>query len=1048
MDTREKPIKARLGMPALAEEQLERRVAERMAELAKSMALLETVTSNAPVILFATDAQGVFTVHAGKAIPATGRQPGEIIGKDYQEVLSHNPQAQDNFRRVLNGEAFTAVVEGPEDTAFETRYRPLRDAEGKITGMIGLSLDITERKRAEEAVRQATEEVQDLYNNAPCGYHSLDKDGLFLRINDTELQWLGYAREEVVGKLRFTDVLTEKTKHLFAENYPRLKATGLVRDVEYELVRKDGSVLPVLLSATAVRDEDGNYVMSRSTAYDMTEIERAREAVKSERQKFNDILEMLPAYLVLLTPDYHVPFANRFFRERFGESNGKRCYEYLFGRSEPCEICETYTVLKTKAPHRWEWTGPDSRNYDISDFPFTDTDGSTLILEMGIDITERKRAEQGFRHLNRALRTISECNQALVRAREESELLQEICRILVEEGGYRLAWVGYAEQDEAKSVRPAAYAGVEEGYLETLKITWADTERGRGPTGTAIRTGQPSVCRDTLEDPNFVPWREEAIRRGYASSISLPFVLDGQPAGALMLYSRTADAFDTAETQLLTELANDLAYGIRTLRTRAERQKAEEALRRNEERYRALVVATSQMVWTTNAQGEVVGDLPGWRAYSGQSEEEVKGWGWVNALHPEDHQKTAAIWSQAVETRSLYNTEYRVRRHDGEYRHFAVRGVPVLEPDGSVREWVGTCTDITERKAASDALRWARDYNRSLIEASLDPLVTISPEGKITDVNRATERVTGSSREELIGTDFCDYFTDPEKARAGYEQVFREGWAQDYALDVQHRDGHVTPVVYNASLYRDEAGQVIGVFAAAREVTERKRMEEELRQLSGRLLEVQDEERRRIARELHDSTTQNLAAVALNLSLLKEATEKDAGCWKYLSESISLTELSLNELRNISYLLHPPLLDEMGLSSALAYYVDGFSRRSGISTALEISPELGRLPKDAERTLFRVVQESLTNILRHAGSPTARIAIVQTPEGVVLEVVDRGRGMLTSSASKPGGTPARPGIGIPGMRERVRLIGGQLEIDSGAQGTTVRVTLPFSETGL
>jgi PAS domain S-box-containing protein len=173
------------------------------------------------------------------------------------------------------------------------------------------------------------------------------------------------------------------------------------------------------------------------------------------------------------------------------------------------------------------------------------------------------------------------------------------------------------------------------------------------------------------------------------------------------------------------------------------------------------------------------------------------------------------------------------------------RQIPVSEvivahkrPDGSLEFLSKIVRDISESRRASDSSQRANAYNRSLIEASLDPLVTIGPDGKITDVNAATEQVTGRSRTELIGTDFCDYFTEPEKARAGYQQVFRDGQVQDYALNLRHRDGHVRSVLYNASLYRDEAGQVIGVFAAARDITERKRAEELIAQQTREILEI------------------------------------------------------------------------------------------------------------------------------------------------------------------------------------------------------------------
>jgi PAS domain S-box-containing protein len=169
-----------------------------------------------------------------------------------------------------------------------------------------------------------------------------------------------------------------------------------------------------------------------------------------------------------------------------------------------------------------------------------------------------------------------------------------------------------------------------------------------------------------------------------------------------------------------------------------------------------------------------------------------------------------------------------VADRDGKMLFLDTLKTPYYGPDGELLGLVGISRDITERRRSEEALRLAGVYNRSLIEASLDPLVTIGADGRIMDVNAATEVVTGRSRDELVGTDFCDYFTDPEHARAGYRKVFREGMVKDYPLELRHRNGHDTSVLYNASVYRDEKGDVVGVFAAARDITERKRAEEEI----------------------------------------------------------------------------------------------------------------------------------------------------------------------------------------------------------------------------
>ncbi len=215
--------------------------------------------------------------------------------------------------------------------------------------------------------------------------------------------------------------------------------------------------------------------------------------------------------------------------------------------------------------------GPDGSEgwLRASKYPLRDATGSVVgIVGIYEEITALKRSEEAQRSLNRALKLISACNSALVHAVDEGKLLTEICRLAVEMGAYRMAWVGFAEHDEKKSVRPVADYGFEQGYLQSVDITWADSERGRGPTGTAIRTGLTQVNQNFLTNPRMAPWREQALKRDYRSSISLPLKEGTEVFGSLTIYAFGPDAFTAEEVKLLEELAGDLAYSIITLRTR------------------------------------------------------------------------------------------------------------------------------------------------------------------------------------------------------------------------------------------------------------------------------------------------------------------------------------------------------------------------------------------------------------------------------------------------------------------------------------------------
>ena len=356
-------------------------------------------------------------------------------------------------------------------------------------------------------------------------------------------------------------------------------------------------------------------------------------------------------------------------------------------------------------------------------------------------------------------------------------------------------------------------------------------------------------------------------------------------------------------------------------------------------------------------------------------------------------------------------------------------------------------TQIQERIQAQEALERQtavlREQSR-LLDLANDAIFIRSFEGTISYWNEGAERLYGWTKEEalenrlgmLLQTEFPIPF---EEIR---EVLVREGnWEGE--LIHTRRDGSRVTVNSRWTLWRSAEGNPLGWLQINTDITGRKRAEESLRALTARLLQLQDDERRRIARELHDSAGQILVALDINLSLVQKNEGLAPNAANAVRESIALVQQLSKELRTTSHLLHPPLLDESGLPSAVRWFVDGFAKRSKISVDLEIAPDLGRLPRELETTIFRMVQECLTNIHRHSGSPTASIRIARNSNHVSVAVRDRGKGMSADNYRNSFG-PITPGVGIQGMRERVRQLGGHLQIHSGTSGTTVRATLPVT----
>jgi PAS domain S-box-containing protein len=383
-------------------------------------------------------------------------------------------------------------------------------------------------------------------------------------------------------------------------------------------------------------------------------------------------------------------------------------------------------------------------------------------------------------------------------------------------------------------------------------------------------------------------------------------------------------------------------------------------------------------------------------------------------------------------------------------RIYQVFDFPFTDTDGSFLI-LEMGIDITERKQAEKSLKVASLYTRSLIEASLDPLVTISADGKVMDVNEATELVTGVSREHLIGSDFSSYFTDPQKAQKGYKEVFSKGFVRDYPLAIRHTSGRVTEVLYNATVYRDDAGEVQGVFAAARDITERKRAEEalqesenQLRQLSSQLMAAQENERKRVARELHDGLGQILTAIKFRvegfLQEIGNSRMKMKG--KSLEAIIPMVQESVREIRRIQTDLRPSILDDLGILSTITWFCREFQTTySHIRIEKEIDVQEENVPDSLKMIIYRIMQEALNNISKHSQADLIHLAFRKTTGGLKLSIQDNGRGFNLQEVLSAEGS--RQGLGLSSMRERAEHSGGSLSMESAkGKGTLIRVEWP------
>lgn len=439
------------------------------------------------------------------------------------------------------------------------------------------------------------------------------------------------------------------------------------------------------------------------------------------------------------------------------------------------------------------------------------------------EIALRREAEEAFQTANRRLRALSGTNQAVVRAQDEGTLLNDVCRVLIEIGDYRLAWTGFAQRDDAKSVQVMAHAGSDQGYLSLANISWADTERGQSPAGVAIRTGQTVICRDTATDPAFAPWRMEALERGYASCIAVPLAgPDAPPFGALCVYSSRRDAFGQEEEHLLKEIAGDVSYGLMFLRARAERRQAEV-------RFELMASATNDALW----DWDIVSDSM-WRneeflrlfsTLEGPPGE--KGMGSFGVLHPEDRERVISSIQEAFRTHApSWSCEHRMRRHDGSYGEVSNRAAILFDANGMAIRMIGGVTDLTESKQAQrSAARLA-----AIVTLSHDAIQAVTLDGIITDWNEGATRLLGYTPEEAVGRSVAILIPPDQQGRLGdFLEKIRRGEGVFLETTSLRKDGVIIEISLSLSPIRDASGEIVGYSSVAHDLTKRRLAEKGMR---------------------------------------------------------------------------------------------------------------------------------------------------------------------------------------------------------------------------
>jgi PAS domain S-box-containing protein len=669
--------------------------------------------------------------------------------------------------------------------------------------------------------------------------------------------------------------------------------------------------------------------------------------------------------------------------------------------------------------------------------------GRRRVSELAATVAERERYEARLRTLGRLYRTLSEVNQLLVRESDEGRLLPKVCRIVVDEGGFLMAWIGFKDADTGR-LRVVAAAGGAAAYLDGITVRWDDTPEGRGPTGTAVRENRPVVNHDTFANPALTPWHDRVGSAGYRSSAAFPIAIGGEVVGALSVYEVEADAFDEERLRLLNELAGDIGYTLGALRERAAREAAERALRESEATFKTLAESAHTAIFVYRGQDFVYVN-PEVVRLTGHNADELLGRSVLSVVHPDDLPLVRG------------NLEARVRGGNPppryEFRIVASGGeVRWIDFTAAACEFRGekailcTAYEVTERKAAEEE----RARLAAAIEQSGEAVVLTDPDGTIRYVNPAFTRITGYAAGEAIGR-------TPRILKSGRhgEAFYRELWATitsgttwEGRVVNRRKDGTLYTEAMTISAVREPSGRIVQFVAVKRDITAHLEMEEQL--LQAQKMEAIGMLAGGVAHDFNNLLQAMIAVVSLaradradperafsRLGELEEQIRRGGALTRQLllfarRETTRPATFDLNELvRDVTGMLRHIVRENIAFSSSLT------------PDALPVEADRGQI----EQVLVNLVVNA-SDAMPDGGQ--IRLSTWGRGEAVGLAVADSGPGVPAAIRERifepfftTKGVGKGTGLGLSVVHGIVTRFGGSVTVESPeGSGATFTVSLP------